>query len=356
MFKLKVVHRLLIFLAAFILIVLIVVKFLMPYILPFVIAFLLAILIDPLVNFLEKKNIGRGFAVFISLFIFLLLLSLLLTVMFSQVYIQLDRLVRNLPEYEKIGENLQWIMNQDLQLTEMIEGWELPSAVSTAIDHNLESFYQTVLTGLSGLVDSLLDIIRALPNIFIITIIVFIATFFASRDRDMILDFIMIFVPHRLKEDVRGLLKEIASASFGFIRAMTILISITIMISIIGLEVLSSEYSLIVAFAAGILDLIPVIGPSLVYFPWALYSFFSGQIFFGIGLLVIYGVIIVVRQVAEARILGSSIGIHPLATLISIYIGIRLFGVGGFFLGPALLIILKAIFKAGLIPVFVDEE
>lgn len=352
MYQLSSLQKMILFILIFCLLIFLAIRFVMPYVLPFVIALILAILIDPLVSYLEKKKLNRGFAVFFSLAAFLLVFFLLIVVMVSQVYIQLDRLIRNLPEYEKLGQNLLWIADQDFQLGELLESWELPAAISKTIDDNLESLYQQALTFLSSSIDFFLDIIRALPNIFVITIIVFIATFFFSRDRTLILKSFLMFVPEPWKEDVRSILKEIATAAFGFIRAISILISITIVISIVGLELLSSEYSLIVAFIAGILDLIPVIGPSLVYVPWAILSFITGEISFGIGLLIIYALIVIIRQVAEARIVGQSIGIHPLAALASIYVGLRIFGVSGFFIGPAFLIILKAIHKAGFIPVF----
>lgn len=349
MYRLTPVQKLILFLVFFLMLVFLAIQFIMPYFLPFVIALILAVLIDPLVSALEKKKLGRGFAVFFSLAIFLLIFFILVVVMVSQVYIQLERLIRNLPEYERLGQDLLWIADQDIHITELLESLELPAAISKAIDDNLESLYQQGLHILSSIIDFFLDVIRALPNIFIITIIVFIATFFISRDRNIILQAFLGFIPVSWKEDVRSLLKEIATAVFGFIRAISILISITIIISIVGLELLSSEYSLIMAFAAGILDLIPVIGPSLVYIPWAIISFVTGDIFFGIGLLVIYSIIAVVRQIAEARILGQSIGIHPLATLIAIYVGLRIFGVSGFFIGPGFLIVLKAIHRTGFL-------
>lgn len=350
MHSLSPVQKMILFIIIFIFMVFLSIQFIMPYFLPFVIALVLAVLIDPLVGFLEKKKLSRGLAVFFSLAVFLLIFFLLVVVMVSQVYIQLERLIRNLPEYEKLGQDLLWIADQDIHITELLESWELPPAISRTIDDNLESLYQQGLALLSSIIDFFLDVIRSLPNIFIITVIIFIATFFFSRDRTMILAAFLNFVPKPWKEDVRSLLKEIATAVFGFIRAISILISITIIISIVGLELLSSEYSLIMAFTAGILDLIPVIGPSLIYIPWAVISFFTGDIAFGMGLLIIYLIIAVVRQVAEARILGQSIGIHPLATLISIYVGLRIFGVSGFFIGPGLLILLKSIYRAGLLP------
>ena len=93
----------------------------------------------------------------------------------------------------------------------------------------------------------------------------------------------------------------------------------------------------------------PVLGPGLVFVPWIIWEFISGHTGLGVSLLVVYTVISVVRQILEPKIVGDSIGLHPLATLISLYVGLQLGGVVGMILGPVTVVIVIACYRAGLL-------
>jgi len=89
----------------------------------------------------------------------------------------------------------------------------------------------------------------------------------------------------------------------------------------------------------------PIIGASLVFWPWALFSLISGNYAYAVGLLVINAACFVSRQLLEPKVLGQQIGLHPLLVLIGIYTGMKVFGVIGLFLGPALLVVAKLMLK-----------
>ena len=104
------------------------------------------------------------------------------------------------------------------------------------------------------------------------------------------------------------------------------------------------SYSFLLALVISFVDILPVLGVGSVLVPWAVFSFVSGRWNFGIGLLIIYGCVTVVRQIAEPKIVGGSIGLHPLATLVSMYAGLKLLGVTGLLIGPVTAIIVKSLF------------
>ena len=99
----------------------------------------------------------------------------------------------------------------------------------------------------------------------------------------------------------------------------------------------------------GFLDVLPAVGPGLVFLPWAFYHLTVGETVLGIWLLVTYGVLVVGRTVLEPRVIGTRIGVHPLATLVSLYVGLRLFGVAGFIIGPMVAILLVSLGRTGLV-------
>ena len=104
---------------------------------------------------------------------------------------------------------------------------------------------------------------------------------------------------------------------------------------LIGLLILKKDYAFLISLGIAAVDLLPLLGAGSVLLPWAIVSFIMRDTQTAMGLLILYGIIVVVRQIAEPRIVGSSIGISPIASLFSMYVGLKLFGLIGMILGPA---------------------
>ena len=116
-----------------------------------------------------------------------------------------------------------------------------------------------------------------------------------------------------------------------------------------GLMLLGTRYWLILAILIGILDNIPVVGPGIIFFPWVGIAILTSDMPKAIALSLLYLAIFSFRQLLEPKIMGDSVGIHPLAMLLALYGGIVAFGVIGIFVGPITAIVLKAVFGAGLV-------
>jgi predicted PurR-regulated permease PerM len=99
------------------------------------------------------------------------------------------------------------------------------------------------------------------------------------------------------------------------------------------------------AIVIAALDLLPVIGVGFVLLPWGLWSFFAGHTPFGVGLFVLFAFHTVLRQIIEPRIVGQSLGVHPLLTLFFIYVGYSVFGVIGLLLVPVFTVLVRVIFS-----------
>ena len=99
------------------------------------------------------------------------------------------------------------------------------------------------------------------------------------------------------------------------------------------------------ATVIAVVDLLPVFGTGTVLVPWALVSLLLGQYPLGSGLLILYGVSLIVRQVAEPRLVGASLGLHPLASFAAMFVGYRLFGIVGLLLGPAVALSVTGLLK-----------
>lgn len=89
---------------------------------------------------------------------------------------------------------------------------------------------------------------------------------------------------------------------------------------------------------------------SLIFIPWIIYLIIAGNANLAIGLLVLYIIIIGSRQILQAKVIGQNLGIDPLLTLVSIYLGIKLFGWKGLFVGPLVVVVVRALIHSGIIP------
>ena len=139
----------------------------------------------------------------------------------------------------------------------------------------------------------------------------------------------------------------------SYIRAQIILMTICFFELLISFNILSFlkfnlQYPLIFSIVICIIDALPILGAGAVLLPWSLISFVTGDINLGLALLVIYFLVLSVRQMLEPKLISQNLGVHPLVTLISMYSGFKFFGVIGFLIGPVVMIILKNVFSREL--------
>ena len=113
---------------------------------------------------------------------------------------------------------------------------------------------------------------------------------------------------------------------------------------------LNVDYALILGLICGILDFLPVFGPSLIFIPWIIICFIIGNIKLALGLFALYLIILGSRQIFQAKLVGKNLGIDPLVALLSIYLGIQFFGFIGLFIGPLVVVVVRALMHTGIIP------
>jgi sporulation integral membrane protein YtvI len=319
------------------------VKFVVPYFTPFIIAIILAFIIDPFVNVLEKWKVPRGIAVVLVLGVLVVILTFLITTGIVRLTRELEDLAANINKY---GQTVAELLDDGIRSFEEITV-QLPSVVTEAVNERIRLTSQAI----GRYVTDVLNMIRYLPNVFVVLVISVIATYFISKDRGLIFTSLLQFVPDDWQKKARSMKTESVEATVGFIRAQLALMFISTVIAYLGLTILGVKYAILIALIVGILDFVPSIGPGLLFFPWALYSMFVlQQTGMAVILLIISGIIVVVRQILQPKLVGEGTGIDPLLALVTIYLGIKLFGVTGMFVGPIVAIVLKAIVVGILVP------
>ncbi|NLF46094.1 MAG: sporulation integral membrane protein YtvI [Syntrophomonadaceae bacterium] len=314
---------------------------------PFIIALVIAVLIEPLVVFLETKiRFNRGWAVVISLIIavggFFYIISLLIVSMINE-------LSSLYPKLSSFSENtIQQIIARASEFRLFYLQMDLPANVQSTLQDNLQNIITLLRTFTESVVNTMIQIMAALPSIFIFILIAVVATFFIIKDRALIRNFVFEFIPSAAHSQTRDIIAHLFNALAGFFKAYSILISLTAIITIIGLKIMGNEYYLTIGILTGLLDILPIVGPGTIFVPWIIWELVTGHTPMGLGLLVLYATTSVVRQFAEPKILGDNIGLHPLVTVMSLYIGLKLGGVAGMIAGPVLMVIIIACYRAGL--------
>ncbi|HNX28493.1 MAG TPA: sporulation integral membrane protein YtvI [Syntrophomonadaceae bacterium] len=314
---------------------------------PFIIALVIAVLIEPLVNFFEVRvKLSRGWAVIFSLIIAAGVIFYIISLLIVKIINELAGLYPLLSSLS--DQTVQQIIDAVSEFRLFYLQMNLPAEVQNALQDNLQNVITFLKSFTEAAVNGMMQILAALPDMFIFILIAIVATFFIIKDRALIRSFIFKFIPSTAHSQTRDVIAQLFTALAGFFKAYSILISITAVLSIIGLRILGNDYFLTIGLLAGLFDILPILGPGTIFVPWIIWELVAGHMPMGIGLLILYVIISAVRQFAEPKILGDNIGLHPLVTLMSLYVGLKLGGIAGMIAGPVLMVIIIACYRAGV--------
>lgn len=322
--------------------------YLLPYLLPFAIAVFLAVLIDPAVDRLEARGrMRRGFAVSLVLLGAGLAVGTVLTVLVAAVRSELSALIAQLPQLVDAGRE---VAERAIAVVAAYSD-TLPAGLRELIDQQLDAVYRG-LARVAAQATGALAAIGALPSAVVTALVSVVATFFISRDKRIIARFLLDVLPPAWKAQVIAAKADVFGGVIGFVKAQLTLIALTALLTLIGLNLAGARYPMTFAILVGLFDVLPVLGPGVVLLPWGVGAILLGEVGFGAKVLGVYGVVAAVRQVMEPKLVADQLGLHPLATLIALYVGLQLFGAGGVIFGPLTVLIIKALARSRLLPVF----
>jgi sporulation integral membrane protein YtvI len=325
-------------------------KYILRLVAPFVLAWIFAMVLNPVVTFLKKRfGLPRGVGTLVSMLTVLTGIFALLGAIIRQLWQQMIAFAKAFPLYQiQIEEFLNIIEDKILEISEILP---IPEAF-TSLDGALTG----LLDYLEGLFKELpshaYDIVSKLPGGIIFFITMLIAIFFMVKDYEEIKAFIRAQIPIRFKQKMGILQSGLKSALGGYIKTQLILMCFTFMISFIGLLILRRDYALLISLGIGFVDALPVFGSGAVLIPWGIYTLVMGNYGVGVGLLSVYLLIVVMRQIMEPKVLSTQIGVYALITLMSIYIGLQTVGPLGIILGPIVVVSLQTLQKVGILPSF----
>ena len=312
------------------------------YFWPFLIGILIAVAVERLVNFfIEKFKWPRKLVGTILVILVYILIGAILALIVSALVSEAIDISGNIPTiYENLKIEYNSVYNS---ITDFMD--KTPSTISNSI-YNVGLELLGKLAGFATtIVNSIIDFIMFVPNVIIYVIITFLATLFLVTDRRTITRYLTDLFPNEFVKKVSNVVSKSFKSLGNYLKAMCIMICITFVELLIAFTILKQPYPLTLAIIVAIVDALPILGTGTVLIPWAVYSAITGNIGMGIGLLVVYLVITVVRQLLEPRIVSQNIGVHPFITLLAMYIGFKIFGLFGLIVGPVVMVIFKNVFE-----------
>lgn len=204
---------------------------------------------------------------------------------------------------------------------------------------------QNGIEGVTGRLAALVGgVLRRLPRVAFFLVFTVISCFYFAIDYEAVTRTLTAVTPRTLRAKLPVWRERITAAAKRYLRAYFWLFLLTLGELLVGFFLLGIRYAFLLALLTAFLDILPVLGVGVILVPFAVFLIAVGQTGRGIGLLILYAVITVVRQVAEPHLVGKSLGLHPILMLLSLYVGLGVFGVAGFLLGPAIALIAKAVF------------
>lgn len=324
---------------------------------PFLIALVIAFLINPLVNFFEKKGrMPRVLSVILALFIIIALFAGLITLLIAEIVSGANYLADVVPRHlDTLIAYVEDVFAGQIipfynHITSMFN--KLDAGQQNTIMENIQNvgkkFGTTVGSFIQNFFLNIPNIISWFPNAATVLIFSLLATFFISKDWDKLTGYTGSLLPDKAKTSSKTVFADLKKALFGFVRAQLTLISITTVIILIGLLILRVDYAITIALIMGIVDIIPYLGTGAIFVPWIIYEIIAGDMGLSIGLGVLYVVVLTQRQIMEPKILSSSIGLDPLATLIALFVGFKTIGFLGLIVGPVTLVIISTLHRANV--------
>ena len=185
----------------------------------------------------------------------------------------------------------------------------------------------------------------AFPSGVLSVLVFLLSCFYMAWDGDRLLQRLFGWFAPASGQRIRQSLCATADALRAYLRAYGLLFCLTLAMLLIGFWLIGIRYAFLIALLIALLDLLPALGAVVVLLPWSAVAFASGDLRTGVGLLILGCVVTVFRQIAEPKIVGKSLGLHPLAALVSMYVGLRLFGAAGLVLGPCAAIVLRTVVR-----------
>lgn len=322
-------------------------RFLLPVFLPFLLAGLLALSAEPLVGiFVHRCRLPRWLAAGLGIGIALVLVVLSALMLGALLLKELSSLAGVVPDLEETAQQGMGLLRG--VLTDMAD--RTPEGVRPILNHCVDGIF----SGSSQFLDRISlwilgfasGVLKTLPDSALGLGTWIIASFMISAKLPDLKKHAASLIPQNWKQRYLPALRQLKSSLGGWLVAQLKLTGITACILSLGFFILQIPYGILWAIVISLVDALPILGTGMVLVPWSAVCFLQGDTLRAIGLLGTYAAAALLRSVLEPRLVGKQLGLDPLITLVALYAGYRLWGLGGMLLAPLLAVTITQFLQA----------
>lgn len=321
---------------------------LLKFFMPFVIGWIIALIANPLVRFLESrvKIVRKHSSVLIVVAVLALIIGLSYFLV-SRLILQAVELAKDLPVlYDMVSADLQEISIRFASLFS-----RLPEHVQTNwqelagnIGHAASLIVQRIA---SPTVEVAGNVAKGIPNALVNVIVTILSAYFFIAEQDKIVEFWKKHLPESVKSYGRYLKTDVKKLIGGYFLAQFRIMFVVAVILIIGFLVLGIKYAFLIGVLVAILDFLPLFGTGTILIPWAIFKLLSADYALAAGLALLYILTQVIRQVIQPKIVGDSLGLPPLWTLVFLYLGFKIHGISGMIIAVPIGIFVMNLYQYG---------
>lgn len=347
---------------------------------PFLLSFFFAIILQRPLRWLDKKTKNKHHTLWSILLIVFSICLIIVPLIFilSELFSKIGEFGKYL--FDQLNDIPTFLATLEKEILDLIKF--LPDKLYNTLSENITGTFSrliedfnitnlfkeigvdtsTITSGVSSGISGVFSVVKNIPSVLIGIVIGIISWIFFTKDYNYIVRFIQKQLPDSKKNLLVEVKQVFSKTILKMFRAYGLIMLITFLELFLGFTILSlvgimdNGYYALIAVGIAIFDILPVAGSGGILIPWALVSLVTGNYQQAIGLIVIYVVISVIRQYIEPKIVGDSLGVHPLITLMGLYLGYKVFGFIGMFVVPITVMTLKAFNDAGRIQLWKTIE
>lgn len=321
---------------------------LLVFFLPFVVGWIIAMIANPLVRFLEKhlKLVRRHSSM-------LIIIAAIALVVFAG-YLAVSKIFRELYGFLEVLPELYETFLQDLKdIQANLRG--ISQRLPLQLREGAANLTDTLTASLGDLIGAVGmptvaaagNVAKHIPNALVHVIFTILSAYFFIADREGIVQWLRQRLPVSLRERWNFITGKFRMAVGGYFKAQFKIMGIVALILFVGFLILRIKFAVLLALLIAFLDFLPFFGTGTALIPWAVLKVLSKDYEFAVGLIIIYLVSQLVRQVIQPKIVGDSLGLNPLATLFFMYIGYKVSSIFGMIVAVPLGMILVSLYEAG---------
>lgn len=329
-------------------------KYLLGIIMPFFIAFLIVALLNPVVKWIcRKTGLKKNLVFSVVLIVFYAFVGYLIVLVGINIIAAVGNLFVRLPN----------IYSQSVEPA-LIIAFEKIRIAFHALDPTFTVFLNDVSENIISSLGSVISDVSVkivtwvtgyattVPGTLINILISVISAFFMAFDLEVFGNFFIKHIPEKTYTLINTIKKQLGETLMDYIKSYALILFITFVELAVGLSIVGIKGALLVSLIISVFDILPIVGTGMIMLPWTIIEFVTGNVLRGIGIGIVYLVVVVVRQIIEPKIIGNKVGLNALVTLMAMVIGLKLFGAFGLLGLPVALALVNNLEHKGIINIF----